>query len=423
MADDDAYIFGSQTPFAGPSWYDERNPSPYYGPAHKRFRNAMRKFVDEEVIPHVDEWEEKNAIPDAAFAKASEVGLLQTIVGWPEEVAGPRPEGFDGFFIVIAFDELCRCASGGVVWGLVGGLGIGLPPVTHFAADELKHRVAGPVLRGEKRIALAVSEPTAGSDVAGISTTAEETEDGEHYVINGMKKWITCGMFADYFTVACRTGGEGSGMLGVELILVERDRPGVSTRYMDCMGVKGSGTAYVEFEDVRVPKANYVGGMFSLLKNFVLERIGIAVQANRFARVCLAESIEYIRRREVFGKKLEDQPVVRYKVSHMAREVVTTHAFIEQLAHRIVEAEKSDDGDWTATLLRLGAEAALAKVQATRTFEHCAREAAHIQGGSAYVKGNRVESLYRHVLSLAIPGGAEDVMTDAAARLALKGRL
>lgn len=352
--------------------------------------------------------------------------MLPAIIGWPDygiEGMPPRPEGYDGFYTLIAYDELSRCGSGGVCWGLTGGLGIGLPPVAHFGTDEMKEQVAVPCMRGEKRIALAVSEPTAGSDVANLATTAVESEDGEYYVVNGTKKWITCGTFADFYCTAVQTQpGEGAGMGGIALLLIERDRPGVSARPMDCMGVKGSGTAFIEFDEVKVPAKNYIGDVTCLLRNFITERLGIAIQANRFARVCLAESISWCRRRKAFGKKLEDQPVVRYKLAHMAREVETTHAFLEALAFRIVVVERAGD-DWFDAILRLGAEAALAKVQATKTFEHCAREAAHLAGGNSYVKGNKIESLYRHVLSLAIPGGSEDVMVDAAARLMLKGRL
>lgn len=156
--------------------------------------------------------------------------------------------------------------------------------------------------------------------------------------------------------------------------------------------------------------------MTCLLRNFVSERLGIALQANRFARECLRESIEYTKRRKVFGKSLDQQPVVRNKIMRMAQAVEATHAFIEGLAFRIV-AEQRAGNDWFSGMLRLGAEASLAKVQATDTFEFCAREAAHMHGGNSYVKGNRVESLYRDVLSLAIPGGATDVLLDNAGKL------
>jgi alkylation response protein AidB-like acyl-CoA dehydrogenase len=140
--------------------------------------------------------------------------------------------------------------------GLFGGLSIGLPPVLHFGSEDLKDRIAGPCLRGEKIICLAVTEPTAGSDVANLKCTAKKSADGKHYIVNGEKKWITNGVFADYFTVAVRTGGEGMG--GVSLLLVERSE-GVKTQQMKCSGVWSSGTTYVTFEDVKVPVENLIG--------------------------------------------------------------------------------------------------------------------------------------------------------------------
>merc|ERR1719198_1709128 len=158
--------------------------------------------------------------------------------------------------------------------------------------------------------------------------------------------------------------------MGVSLLLIEKARKGVSVRPMDCMGAKGSGTAYVEFEDVRVPKSNLIGDVSVLLQNFVTERLGIAIQANRFARVCLTESVSYCKRRTTFGKKLENHPVVRYKLATMMRQVEVTHAYVELVCSRIVTEEaKGDDGDWFQALLNNGAEAALAKVQATKCFE------------------------------------------------------
>ena len=342
--------FGSPLPFAEPAWYDDRNATPYYNEHHVEFRAKCRRFVDEQIIPNIEAWEKAGEVPITVFKAAGDAGLLLASAGWPEAQGLPqRPAGYDGFFPVIWMDELSRCGSGGVVWGLTGGLGIGLPPVVYFGSPELVARVAVPVLQGHKRIALAVSEPGAGSDVANLATTA--TEDGEYFVVSGLKKWITCGMFADFFTAAVRTGEPGSGMAGVSVLLIERcariaaapaapaapaattvpaaaaaaaaatasrrgktfrrrrDRPGVSVRPMQCMGAHGSGTAYVEFDEVRVPKSNLVGDVTCLLRNFVTERIGLAVQATRFARVCLAESIAWARKRKAFGKPLEEMQV------------------------------------------------------------------------------------------------------------------
>jgi alkylation response protein AidB-like acyl-CoA dehydrogenase len=216
-------------------------------------------------------------------------------------------------------------------------------------------------------------------------------------------------MFADYAVVAARTGGSGMG--GLSLILVDCKSPGFSARPMDCMGVKGSGTAFIELDDVKVPKSNLIGDVTVLLRNFVGERLGIAIQANRYARCCLTESIIHIRRRKAFGKLLQDQPVIRQKIANMAKEIEAVHAYLENLSYRGVVAERNGD-DWFESILRTGAEAGLAKVLATRCFEFCARESAMIFGGSSFVVGNRIEHLYRQVLSLAIPGGADDVLID-----------
>jgi alkylation response protein AidB-like acyl-CoA dehydrogenase len=382
----------------------------------------MRKFVDDEIIPNIEDWEAANSIPAEYFKKASAVGLLPAMASWPEDISGipPRPRDYDLFFSFIAYDELSRCASGGTVWGLVGGMGIGLPPLVHAGTPEMKRNIVGPVVRGEKRIALCVSEPQAGSDVQNLQTTA--IKDGDSYIVNGLKKWITCGTFADFFTVAVQTQ-PGSGFGGIQLLVIERSRKGVSTRAMDCMGVKGSGTAYVEFEDVRVPSANMLpGGAALLISNFSMERLGIAAQANRFARECVRLSLEHAHKRPAFKGTLLDLPVVKAKIIEMARKVESTHAYMEQLMYRMVMSEKKGE-DVFAQLMSLSAEASMAKVMASKTFEECARSAAHIFGGNSYVKGNRIEHLYRQVISLAIPGGAEDVMIDYAARLSFQGKL
>ncbi len=168
---------------------------------------------------------------------------------------------------------MSRVGSGGIAWGLFGGLSIGLPPVLNFGTEELKERVVRPCLKGEKIICLAVTEPTAGSDVANLKCTAKKTPDGKHYIVNGEKKWITNGVFADFFTTAVRTGEEGMG--GVSLLLIERSK-GVKTTQMKCSGVWPSGTTYIEFDDVLVPVENLIGkenqGFRYIMYNFNHER-------------------------------------------------------------------------------------------------------------------------------------------------------
>jgi alkylation response protein AidB-like acyl-CoA dehydrogenase len=286
----------------------------------------------------------------------------------------------------------------------MGGLGIGLPPIIHFGSRYLKNKVIRDCLSGEKHICLAITEPTGGSDVANLQTEAKDM--GDHYLVNGEKKWITNGTFADYFTVACRTGEPGFN--GLSFLLIERGMPGVTTRQMKCSGVWPSGTAYITFEDVKVPKENLIGkenkGFKYIMQNFNSERIGIVIQANRFARCCVEEALKYAHKRKTFGKRLVDHPVIRNKFANMIRKVEATHAWLEILVYQAKNMPTE------LQPIRLGGPIALCKAQSTRTFEFCAREAAQIFGGLAYTRGGqgeKVERLYREVRAFAIPGGSE----------------
>merc|ERR1719330_2094595 len=212
---------------------------------------------------------------------------------------------------------------------------IGLPPVLKWATPEIKQLVGGPCLKAEKVICLAITEPTAGSDVANLRTSAKK--EGDHYILNGEKKWITNGIFADYFTVACRTGGPGMG--GISLLLVERGMPGLTTRKMKCSGVWSSGTTYITFDDVKVPKGNLLGkenkGFQYIMQNFNHERFGICAMTNRFSRVCLEESLKFANKRKTFGKTLIQHPVIRWKIAEMARHIEASHSWLEWVTYQM----------------------------------------------------------------------------------------
>jgi len=336
-------------------------------------------------------------------------------------VPAQAPDGFDYFHELIFIDELARCASGGVLWGLIEGLQIGLPPVLVFGSEEMKRRVAPACLMGQKIICLNITEPNAGSDVASIKTTA--VREGDHYVVNGNKKWITNGIFADYFTVAVRTGGKG--MRGISMLLLERDTmPGIETKRMDCQGVWPSGTTYVEFDNVKVPVGNLIGeenqGFGVIMKNFNHERWGFVIQANRFSRCLLEESWKYAGKRSTFGKKLHEHPVIRWKLAEMARQVEGTHHWLENLTLQMCQMPKEQ------AMTALGGPIALAKAHSSKVFEYCAREARQVFGGNAYTRsglGEKVERLYRDVGAYAIPGGSEEILLDLSVRQGLKAKL
>ncbi|KAJ3307011.1 hypothetical protein HDV03_003338 [Kappamyces sp. JEL0829] len=419
--------FGDGIPFGDPYWYSDWH-CPFYNESHRRVRAVVRQWVEKNAMPFCHEWDEKKELPKEVFISAAKAGILQAICGHvdtkyfevelPGNVA-PEKARWDNFHEFVVCDELSRTGSGGFLWGLIGGLGIGLPPVVNFGSDYLKDKVVKDCLAGRKHICLAITEPSGGSDVANLVTEAKKSSCGKYYVLNGEKKWITNGIFADYFTVACRTGGPGMG--GVSLLLVEKTMPGVKTRHMPCSGVWASGTTYVAFEDVKVPVENIIGqenkGFKCIMYNFNHERMGICIQATRFARVCYEDSIKYAHKRKTFGKKLIDHPVIRNKLAHMARKIEATHAWMEALLYQTVHMPEE------MQMLKLGGPIALLKAQATQTMEFCAREAAQIFGGLSYSRGGqgeRVERLYREVRAYAIPGGSEEIMLDLGIRQAVK---
>ncbi|EMD89704.1 hypothetical protein COCC4DRAFT_158806 [Bipolaris maydis ATCC 48331] len=417
--------YGDLVPYADPSWYQTYH-SPYYNETHAALRAEVRDWVEEKLMPYVTEWDEAKKVPDEIFLEMGARGYLAGMLGvkYPTQYTDLRvksvpPEKWDHFHEMIITDEISRTGSGGLVWGLIGGYGIGGPPLFKFGKKELVQRIGPDLLSGKKRICLAITEPDAGSDVANLTCEAKLSEDGKHYIVNGEKKWITNGIWSDYFTTAVRTGGEG--MNGISVLLIERSAGGVSTRKMDCQGVWSSGTTYITFEDVKVPVENLIGkenqGFKVVMTNFNHERIGIIIQCLRFSRVCYEESMKYAHKRKTFGKRLIDHPVIRLKLAHMARQIEASYNWMENL---IYQCEKMDDME---AMLKLGGAIASLKAQSTTTFEFCAREASQIFGGLSYSRGGqgaKVERLYRDVRAYAIPGGSEEIMLDLSIRQALR---
>ena len=377
-----------------------RLPSPHLNDSHAAWRRTVRGFVDKEIAPHVNAWDEEGKFPRELHRRAADIGLLG--LGYPEEFGGVR-DGVDIFHSIIASEELARAGSGGLVAGLMTH-GIGLPPVLALGSDELKARIAPDVLAGKKLIALCVTEPSGGSDVANLKTRARR--EGDFFVVNGEKTFITTGMRADYLTVAVRTGGPGAA--GLSFLLIDADSPGVTRTKLDKMGWWMSDTASINFADVRVPADNLIGaensGFAGIVANFNGERLGMAAQAIAFARVCIEDAAAWATARETFGKPLSKHQVIRHKFAEMLRHAHASTALLDHCAWRVRNGETPV------------AELSLLKVQATRTMEFCAREAMQILGGAGFMRGCRVERIYREVRVMAIGGGSEEIMLDLAGR-------
>jgi acyl-CoA dehydrogenase len=372
--------------------------SPFYTAEHEAFREVMRRFVEKEIEPFAHEWDEAGEFPRALYAKAAGIGLLG--LGFPEEFGGVPA---DQFMKIVASQELARAGAGGVSASLMSHT-IGSPPIARAARPEVRARVLPEVLSGRKISALAITEPGGGSDVANLTTRARR--DGDHYIVNGEKTFITSGVRADYLTVAVRTGGEGAG--GVSLLLIEGDTPGVSRTKLKKMGWWASDTATLHFDDCRVPAENLIGeegqGFKQIMFNFNSERMGMAASCTAYARVCLEEAIAYAKERRTFGKPIAQHQVIRHKIVDMAQKVAASQAMLEMLAWRLEQGESPV------------AEICMMKNQATQTMACCASEAVQIFGGAGFMRGIKVERIYREVKVNAIGGGTEEIMKDLASR-------
>ena len=373
--------------------------SPYYTAEHEAFRDTLRRWVREQIEPHATEWDEAGTFPRELYEQAAEIGLLP--LGFPEEYGGIEA---DQFYAIIGAQELARAGVGGLSASLMSHT-IGAPPIARAGSDDLKKRVLPDILAGKKISALAITEPGGGSDVAALSTTAKR--DGDHYIVNGSKTFITSGMRADYVTVAVRTGEPGHR--GISLLVVEGDMAGFTrTRLDKKMGWWCSDTATLYFDDCRVPAANLLGeenaGSMLIMQNFNSERLGLAAGCAAFARVCLDEVIDYARERKTFGQPLIQHQVIRHKIADMTMRINATQAYLESLAWRVQQGDNPV------------ADVCLLKNQASRTMEFCAREAVQTLGGAGYLRGPKSERIYREVRVNAIGGGAEEIMRDLAVR-------
>ena len=371
----------------------------YFSKAHERVRRSVREFVNRAIRPHVDDWEEAGAFPKALYRQAGEVGILG--IGYPEEMGGTPG---DIFFKIAAGEELMRCGSGGLVAGL-GSLDIAIPPIVRHGTADQQARFVRPVLAGEKIAALAVTEPGGGSDVAAIQTTAER--QGDVYVVNGGKTFITSGCRADFVTCAVRTGPDGAH--GVSFLVIAKDLPGFAvSRPLKKMGWWASDTAELFFDDCRVPVANRIGaenqGFYLIMENFQKERLALAVMANMTAQLALEEALAYARERRAFNK---NRPVSGGKLVEMASQVEISREFTYRVAARM---------DAGRDQLK---EVAMAKNFACRVSQQVTHDAVQIFGGYGFMRGYLVERLYRDSRLLSIGGGTTEIMNEIIAKLIL----
>lgn len=372
----------------------------YFNETHEHVRQSVRQFVTEHITPNIREWEEAGTFPRELYRLAGDAGILA--LNYPE-IYGGVGDG-DVFMKVAASEELMRSGSGGLVASL-GSLDIALPTIAKWGSEALKQRVIPDVISGRKIAALAITESSGGSDVAGIKTRA--VSDGDFYRVSGSKTFITSGIRADYYTVAVRTGGDGYG--GVSLLLMEKGMPGFTTgQPLKKMGWWPSDTAELFFDDVKVPKSNLIGaenaGFFAIMTNFQMERLNLSIMANMTAQLALEECLRYVHERSAFGKPLSKMQVIRHKIAEMATQIEASREFNYRVAARIQAG------------IPAVTEVSMAKNFATRTSDFVTYEATQIFGGMGFMRESLVERLYRDNRILSIGGGTHEIMNEVIAK-------
>ncbi|MDL9948752.1 acyl-CoA dehydrogenase family protein [Gordonia sp. ABSL11-1] len=370
-------------------------------PERVELRSTVRGFVERHVLPHQDHWERDGLIPRETHREAAKLGLFG--LGIPEDVGG---SGGDLVDATILGEELHYAGAAGGVYASLFTHGIALPHLIGAGDPDQIDRWVRPTLAGEKIGSLAITEPDGGSDVGHLRTSA--VRDGDHYVVNGAKTYITSAVRADFVVTAVRTGGPGAG--GVSLLVIEKGTPGFTvTRKLDKMGWRSSDTAELSFTDVRVPASNLVGaensGFAQIATAFVTERSGLAVQAYASAQRCLDLTLAWVRERKTFGKPLIARQSVQDTVTEMARRIDIARTYTRAVVERKVSS--GDD---------LIAEVCFAKNTAVETGEWVADKAVQLFGGLGYMTGTEVERHYRDMRIIGIGGGTTEILSGLAAK-------
>lgn len=373
---------------------------PFDTPERRDLRATVRRFVQRDVVPHLAEWEDAGELPRDLHKLAATIGLLG--IGFPESVGGSGGDLLDS---VVTTEELIQAGGSS---GLVAGLmthGIALPHIVDAGNPDLIDRFVRPTLAGALIGSLAVTEPDGGSDVANLTTRA--TRDGDHYVVDGAKTFITSAWRADFVTTAVRTGGPGHA--GISLLVVEDGTPGfVKSRKLAKMGWHCSDTAELSFAGARVPVANLVGvengGFALLMRQFQVERISLAVQAYATAQRCLDLTLAWVRQRSTFGRPLISRQLVRHKLVDMASRIELARTYVRSVAERVAAGEE------------VVAQVCVAKNAAVEACSAVVDEAVQLHGGMGYLRESEVERHYRDSRVLGIGGGTTEVLAELAAR-------
>ena len=370
--------------------------NPFDTEDRKSFREMVTKFLETEIWPHVNEWDEAGQYPHEINEKICELGVFG--FGIEEKYGGL---GFDDQFMRKDISvEMGRTSAGGL-FASVGSRNIMLGPLTELANEDIKMKALPELMSGRKGGSLGITEPGGGSDVAQMKTVAHK--DGSEWVLNGSKTFITGGMQASYFVIGARTGKEGLG--GISLFFVEADTPGFTRSAIEKkMGWWSSDTATLYFDDCRVPEENLMGeenkGFYAIMNNFNYERYMMGAQMLGMSKRCFEECVQYRQERKTFGKSLIEHQVIRHKLADMSAKIDAMDAYLNQVAQLM------NDGEMPV------AEISKIKFFCSECLKSISSESMQILGGAGYLRGNPIERIYREVKVMAIGGGSKEIMKD-----------
>lgn len=421
----DQYSQLSKVPYGEPS-HLQGVPSPYFKESHIALRKAVRKFYIEETLEEAIECEAKDEEPSAELRlRCGELGIVAMVLGpgkhlslAPNGLCGGivKPEEFDYFHEMVVQEERSRTMCPGYEDGLDGAVSIGAPVILKYGSEWMMKEILPQIIRGEKIACLAISEAFAGSDVAALRTRAELDSTGENYIVNGTKKWITGGMYADYFVTAVRTGKAGAG--GISMILIPRS-DAVNTTIIKTKYSSAAGTSFVTFENAIVPKRNLFQGEGKgfpiIMSNFNHERWMICAICLGRARMATEDVFKWSMQRKVFGKALVEQPVIREKLAQMFAGLESATALMYEATHAM-----NLMGPQSA---EIGGRIALLKYYVTRQCHLIADNGVQILGGRGVTKGGMgrcMEVFSRAYKVPSVYGGSEEIMADLAVRQAIK---
>jgi len=377
-------------------------PSPHMTPEHEAFRDQVRRFVDDEVRPAAEAWEEAGAIPREAFRKMGDLGFLG--VRYPEAYGGAD---WDVFGSIVLAEELGRSGYGGFTASVMVHTDMASPHLARYGTAEQKARYLPGIVAGTSVTAVAVTEPGAGSDVAAITTRAERRGNG--WVLNGAKLYITNGVLGDLYFVAARTDPDAKPSRGISMFIVEKGTPGFTVvRQLDKMGWRCSDTAELHFDDVELPGDALLGqegrGFYQIMDNFQNERLVMGAMVTGEAERALAITLDHVKTRKAFGGTLWDKQAVRLKLADCATKIAANKALVHHTAW--LDAQGID-------CVR---EVSMIKVNAARMIQEVVWECVQLHGGAGYMRGMEIERMYRDARVQAIGGGASEVMLEEVAK-------